>query len=105
MPPHFVRPSHPDTIPPGQPGHKMTTCKVQGCTRTVSKQAYDFCLTHWKSHRANRLKQCPHCNSWYESTHICSASSMPEEDLPHGLLSSTNIGKPFNLSGPRINLI
>jgi hypothetical protein len=93
----------------------METCQVDGCRKTVSKAGYAFCLDHWKAERNGKVKRCTTCQGWHENAGpLCrGCSSKPaavsdddsSNDSFGGYLSSTRIGKHFDLSNVRINLI
>ena len=99
----------------------MDTCKVDGCTHTVSKPGHSFCLDHWKAEKTGKVKLCPTCNRWHDTPApqcpSCTRAPVraePErpasdtdssDDSPSGFLSSTRIGKHFGLSNVKTNLI
>lgn len=89
----------------------MERCQVDGCARAVSKAGFTFCLEHWKAERSGAVTRCPTCQRWIEGTvcRTCAAASSGDAEAGDGsaggLLSSTKIGKHFDLSNVRVNLI
>jgi hypothetical protein len=96
----------------------LANCQVEGCTLPVSKDGYTFCLDHWKAERAGHVIRCEKCDKWHDNDHrLCRAcaksssgagrsnSNRDDDETPSGFLSSTRIGKHFDLSSIKVNLI
>jgi hypothetical protein len=89
----------------------METCHVDGCTRSVSKAGYELCLDHWKAQRLGKVPRCPTCGHLYDASarHTCveRPAGRDEDDAEPvgGMLTSTRIGKHFNFSSVKTNLI
>jgi hypothetical protein len=87
----------------------MGLCQAEGCTRTVSKPGHSLCLEHWKAERSGQIKRCDKCRRWHAPGTPCRAAGTASDpgdamDEP-GYLSSTRIGKHFQLSSVKVNLI
>jgi hypothetical protein len=96
----------------------MTGCQVDGCTQTVSKSDHIFCREHWKAERDGRVTRCEKCQRWHDTGQkVCRGCDRPtagagnfpddsaEDYSAGGYLSSTRIGKHFDLSNIKVNLI
>src|SRR5262249_1327698 len=103
----------------------MSSCQVEGCTRTVSKAGYSFCLDHWKAERNGGVTRCERCQRWHDTGNpLCRSCDRPptqadgngnatanardeaeEAEAAGGYLSSTRLGKQFGLSSVKVNLI
>lgn len=88
----------------------MEACRVEGCSKQVTKAGHQFCLAHWKAERAGQVRPCDRCGRWHAAAgrfcNTCTPLVTPaEEESPAGFLSSTRLGKHFGLSSSKVNLI
>ena len=87
----------------------MERCQVEECTQPVSRAGYTFCLAHWKAERNGFVQRCSACGRWHENAgptcKACGPLSAPDDESPAGFLSSTKIGRHFDLTPQRVNLI
>lgn len=93
----------------------METCRVNGCTQSVSRAGHTFCYSHWKAEQSGAVRRCPECDGWFEKIeNLCETceskandakDAEPTLDALKGSLSSTKIAAHFKTKNSRVNLV
>jgi hypothetical protein len=89
----------------------MDKCQVEGCKNEVSRAGFKLCKEHWQSEKNGEITACTECGVYKENTYPlcgkCFAKKNPEKshEKSTGFLSSTAIGKEFDLKAERVNQI
>lgn len=74
-------------------------CKVEGCEQTVSKPGHLLCYHHWKLEKSGQLRHDKTLDTRQE------IADSPKTRNGGERFSSTKLGKHFNLSPTRMNLV
>lgn len=86
----------------------MANCTVHGCERSVDREGFKLCKTHWLAERTKALASCAKCGTLREIAVVeCPVCVRTEGGVESSaaMLSSTRVGEAFDLSAQRVNLV